>query len=77
MGDKTRGLYHKFRIYRVDGTDRNGGKHDGCNYFVLDLTHDPHTLPALKAYAEACRTEYPLLAADLDLKLGQRREKMT
>ena len=47
MGDTTRGLYRKFRIERVDGSDAPGGKHDGCQYFVLDLDHDPHALPAL------------------------------
>ena len=63
---RTQGLIHKFFVYRVDGTDQPGGKHDGCQYFVLDLTHDPHALPALRAYAESCRGEYPALATDLD-----------
>lgn len=66
MGDKTRGLYNKFIIWRTDGEDAPGHKHDGCRYFVLDLTHDPHSWPALKAYAESCRSEYPQLAHDLD-----------
>jgi len=65
----TTGLYGKFIISRVDGTDAPGGKHDGCDYFALDLTHDPFAMPAIKAYADACRTEYPVLAADLDAKL--------
>ena len=65
MGDTTRGLYRKFRIERVDGSDAPGGKHDGCQYFVLDLDHDPHALPALSAYAESCRGDYPMLAEDL------------
>ena len=62
---KALGLYHKFDVRRADGTDAPGGKHDGCSYFVLDLTHDPHAIPALRAYAKACRAEYPLLAIDL------------
>lgn len=70
MGDKTRGIYEKFRIERTDGTDAPGAKHDGCDYFVLDLSHDPHAAPALRAYADACRTDYPLLAADIDAKLA-------
>ena len=65
MGDKTRGLYEKFRVRRLDGSDRLGGKHDGCWYFVLDVTHDPHARAALLAYAESCRADYPLLADDL------------
>jgi len=74
MGDKTRGLYGKFRIERTDGKSAPGEKHDGCEYFVLDLTHDPHAIPALKAYADSCRAEYPLLAADLDAWLDPRTE---
>jgi len=71
MGDRTRGLYGKFRIERTDGKSAPGEKHDGCEYFVLDLTHDPHAPPALRAYADACRAGYPLLAADLDALLAR------
>lgn len=71
MGDKTRGLYGKFRIERVDGKSAPGEKHDGCDYFVLDLTHDPHAATALRAYAASCAADYPLLAADLRAKLGE------
>jgi len=65
MGDKSRGIYGKFNVSRVDGSDNQGGKHDGCEYFVLDATHDPYATPALRAYADACAAEYPLLAADI------------
>ena len=65
MGDKTRGLYNKFEVRRVDGSSELGGKHCGCDYFVLDLTHDKHAPAALLAYAHSCEAEYPLLAADL------------
>jgi hypothetical protein len=65
MGDKTRGVYSKFRVSRTDGSHAPGGKHDGCQYFVLDLDHDPHAKAALDAYADSCRAEYPLLARDL------------
>ncbi len=71
MGDKTRGVYNKFRVYRVDRTDCRGGKHDNCAYFVLDLPHDPYAIPALKAYAEACRRDYPVLASALDERLAR------
>ena len=69
MGDKTRGLYPegKFIVRRKDGTDAPGGKHDGCEYFVLDMTHDPHARSAILAYAQSCEADYPLLAADLHL----------
>lgn len=66
MGDKSKGLYNKFKITRMDGRGDRGEKHEGCQYFVLDLDHDPHALAALKAYANSCRSNYPLLANDLD-----------
>ncbi|WP_285905798.1 hypothetical protein [Pseudodesulfovibrio pelocollis] len=66
MGDKTRGIYKKFAVRRTDGSSRKGGKHHNCEYFVLDLTHDPHAIPAIRAYADSCRAEYPALAGDLD-----------
>lgn len=65
MGDRNRGLYGKFIVERTDGASAPGKKHDGCDYFVLDLTHDPYALPALKAYMLACRRDYPFLAGDL------------
>lgn len=69
MGDKTRGLYEKYTVTRNDGSSEPGGKHHGCEYFVLDLTHDPHASAALRAYADSCAADYPLLAADLRSKL--------
>ncbi len=65
--DEDRGLYRKFDIRRLDGSSRKGRKHHGCHYFILDLDHDPFAVPALRAYADACRSEFPLLAADLRL----------
>ncbi len=70
MGDRSRGLYGKFFIERTDGKSAVGEKHDGCDYFVLDLTHDKHAAAALRAYADSCAEEYPLLAADLRAKLA-------
>lgn len=64
--DKTKtGLYRKFDVRRTDGSDAPGQKHDGCAYFVLDLTHDEHAVAAIRAYARSCATEFPMLAADL------------
>lgn len=62
---RTVGMYEKFIVRRTDGTDGAGQKHEGCLYFVLDTTHDRFAIPALEAYAEACASEYPLLAADV------------
>lgn len=71
MGDRTRGLYEKYRVERTDGSSAPGGKHDGCQYFVLDTSCDPHAIPALLAYAQSCKADYPLLARDVKL-LAQR-----
>lgn len=71
MGDKNRGLYSKFVIQRTDGSSLPGGKHVDCDYFVLDLSHDPHAIAALRAYADSCAHDYPQLAADLRNKLRQ------
>ena len=66
MSDKRKeGLYNKFSVQRRDGKDAPGCKHHGCEYFVLDLTHDKHAAPALRAYAESCKKEYPVLAYEL------------
>lgn len=67
----TRGLYGKYSVERTDGSSDPGGKHENCDYFVLDLTHDPHALPALRAYAESCEQDFPLLARDLRAKLSE------
>lgn len=37
----------------------------GEAFFVLDLEHDKFARPAILAYAEACETDFPLLAQDL------------
>lgn len=65
MNRKTTGLYNKFRIERTDGKSAPGEKHSGCDYFVLDITHDEHAKAALLAYADSCAADYPALAADL------------
>lgn len=67
MTTTDKGMYPKFKTpRRVDGRDTPGQKHDHCDYFILDITHDPYALPALTAYAQACQKTYPALAADLD-----------
>lgn len=67
--DKSRGLYRKFDVTRVDGSSGPDGKHHDCEYFVLDLSHDKHAEAELRAYAESCAAEFPQLAADLRHKL--------
>lgn len=76
MGDKNQGLYavDKFSVKRTDGSSEPGGKHFGCDYFVLDLTHDKHAIPALEAYIASCEADgYHLLAADLRKKVQRMR----
>lgn len=66
MSDDQRGLYGKYNVTRRDGKGTYpSDKHFNCQYFVLDVTHDPYAIPALAAYAEASQAEYPALAADL------------
>lgn len=69
MGQKDKGIYEKFEVVRTDGQSGEGGKHEDCTYFVLDLAHDTFAPPALKAYAAACEEEYPLLARDINRTL--------
>lgn len=70
MNARDKGLFNKFTVRRTDGGDADGEKHEGCEYFVLDLNHDKHAIPALLAYAESCAADYPLLAADLRAKVA-------
>ena len=66
MKDKQRGVYGKFQVTRTDGQSEPGQKHENCEYFVLDLTHDPHALAAIQAYARSCEPHYPALSIDLE-----------
>ena len=62
-----RGIYAKFVVTRTDG---DSAKHPDCEYFVLDLTHDPAAPAALAAYAEAVAETRPQLSADLKARLS-------
>lgn len=62
------GIYWKYHVDRTDGSSKPGGKHEHCEYFVLDWQHDPFAIPAARAYADACEKERPALAADLRAK---------
>lgn len=75
------GLRHKFDVDPALWDDANGwlvgpmrvrnNEHDGacekgaCEYVVLDLYHDPHVAPALRAYAASVMRSNPKLAQDL------------
>lgn len=68
--DKTKpaeeqGVFRKFDVRRTDGSDQSGGKHHGCEYFVLDTDHDPHAKAALSAYAMSCVKTHPELSKDM------------
>ena len=71
MCDQNVGLYKKYKITRTDGSTEPGEKHHDCDYFVLDITHDPHAKAAILAYAASCEADYPHLARDLRAKLEQ------
>ena len=64
------GIFRKFEVSRVDGSDQAGGKHHGCRYFVLDLDHDQHAPAAMRAYAVACASTHPDLSADIEREFG-------
>lgn len=66
--DKTaeqQGLFQKFDVRRTDGSDSISGKHQGCEYFIIDISHDQHAKAALLAYAESCKETHPQLSKDM------------
>ncbi len=65
LTDEQQGAYRKFDVQRTDGSSRCGGKHGGCEYFVLDVDCDPYAAAALTAYANAAEATHPKLAADM------------
>lgn len=69
VDDTDRELYEKFEVNREDGRSAEGEKHEDCEYFVLDLDHDPHAVAALRAYAVSCCRSHPELARDLNRKI--------
>jgi hypothetical protein len=66
--DAYRGFYQKYHVTRIRDPL---GKHENCEYFVLDLKHDKFAKAALKAYIKACEKKYPSLAADLRRKVKE------
>lgn len=73
--DEDRGLYSKYRAFKIDGVEeimvgvpiRVAGvqvEEVSAPFFLLKF-HDPFARIAIRAYADACEAEYPKLAADL------------
>ena len=63
-----KGLYNKFVVQRTDGSSEPGRKHANCEYFVIDLTHDPSLATHV---ADACESTRPVLARDLRSRLNK------
>lgn len=61
------GVYRKYLVKRLRDREK---KHARCEFFVLDMMHDPFAIPALTAYAEACEATHPELAEDLRTKIA-------
>jgi hypothetical protein len=62
MRDDQSGIYRKYKVIRLNDADE---KHTDCEFFVLDWSHDKFAITAMKAYADACKDEYPELARDI------------
>lgn len=67
VDQRSRGLYPKFRVERLDGRDLWDGDRADADYFVLDLDYDDprSVIPAIKQYARGCAEKYPALSQDL------------
>ncbi len=72
---RKQGLYRKYRVQRNDGRDKPGDKHSDCQYFVLDLTHDPFARLAADHYADKAEQDGWLLLAD-DLRRRVEYERL-
>ena len=70
LPDEQQGAYRKFAVTRTDGSSAPGGKHEHCEYFVLDVDCDPHAAAALTAYANAAEATHPKLASDMRQRYG-------
>ncbi len=64
------GLFQKYTVFRNDGQSDRGHKHEGCDYFVIDVDHDPHAKAALQAYSNAVDDTHPNLSADMVRRYG-------
>lgn len=67
------GLENRYSVERLTES-RSGKTHDeNCEYFVLDLTHDPKARMAAIAYANSVSSSNPKLAMDLRQKVERCR----
>lgn len=66
------GLYGKFLVERHDGVWEPDAR-----YFVLNYASDPHARTALRAYADACETTHPHLAAELRATADYHDDRVT
>lgn len=69
------GLYKKYHVRRADGMEGPGTKHNNCQYFVLDLSHDKYGITGALAYADACEAEFPILAQQLRQLCAQEEQR--
>lgn len=65
MSDNEQGLYGKYILSKKSGNPID----PNARYFVLRYDEDPHARVALKAYAESCEKDNPLLSNDLMYEL--------
>ncbi len=65
MEDKRNKLQQKYYVERIDGRDRADGDRVDSKYFVLDYVHDPYSVAALEAYAQACYRDFPNLSEEM------------
>lgn len=85
MSYKDRGLYPKYRAFKIDGVNeimpgvpiRVAGipVEEVTDPFFLLKLNDPHGRAAIRAYADSCEKDFPILAADLRRALHNVKEK--
>jgi hypothetical protein len=60
VGDEAkRGIYHKYNVTKAE----DGSEVTDC--FVLRPLKDPFSRAALRAYADACKAEHPVLSREI------------
>ena len=62
MPESNRGLFNKYKIERIDGKPGR----ENCQYFVVDVCHDPYAHAAIRGYIDALPDEFAMLKADLE-----------
>lgn len=62
MPEQSKGLYNKYKVERIDGKPGR----ENCQYFVVDVCHDPYGPAAVRAYIDALPDDFAQLKADLE-----------